>query len=67
MFLPASPVDAWGGGCTLPSPAVVFFPLLKRYLHILELAQLFVTDAPIKQNNLKFSFTTSQSTFVLGR
>ena len=36
-------------------------------LKILDFSKLFVADAPMKKKKQKCYFTTSQSTFVLGR
>ena len=50
---------------------MVFCPLLKisfvnPYLKILDLAKLFVANAPIEKNNTKKSFTSSQITLKYG-
>ena len=55
-----------GGGALYAPPSLAFCLLLKiilrhPYLKILDLANLFVADAPIKTKIQKFSFTTSQS------
>ena len=53
-----------GGGVVYAPSCLRFFPLLKisvvnPYLKILDLAKLFVADAPIKKNREKNSFTPS--------
>ena len=64
------PLKPWGGGrCTAYAhPSLSFCLLLKiimrhPYLKILDLANLFVADAPMKIKIKKFSFTPSRSTF----
>ena len=44
-----------GGGAVRPGPTVVFWPLLKKisgkpYLKIFYFSQLFIADAPVKNN-----------------
>ena len=56
ILLPPSPMR--GGGMYAPPPSLVFCPLLKLsvgipYLKILNLAKLFVADAPMKQKKIR--------------
>ena len=60
-----------GGSAVRHPPPLLFLPLAKKcqgnpYLNIFYVSQLFLR-MPLWNKNLKFIFTTSQSTFDFGR
>ena len=59
-----------GEGALFPPPSLYFCLLLKiiiwhQYLKILDLANLFVADAPMKKKNKKYSFTPLSEHFEI--
>ena len=70
-MLSLNPLKHEGGGALYVPPPPLFFCLLLKiswgnlYLEILDLASLFVADAPIYKEKEKFSFTPSFEHFEI--
>ena len=65
-----NPIRTGGKGVESPPPPTVFCPLLKiffsqPYLKILDLANLFVSDALMKKKIKQFSFTPLSEHFEI--